>query len=117
MLEERRIRREEAFDSGPSGPGGLFGDCGPGGIVTVSHGLHTEQLPVGNMSLPGGANQWKDNRVDYFFAHTDELMAIGSAAMAFGAGQGDQTNPSTDGGNLVSKVKAYEHSGGQKVCP
>jgi len=75
------------------------------------------QLPVGNMSLPDVATAWHDNRVDYFFAHTGALAASHGAAMAFGAGDGNQTTPSTDGGNLVAKTQAYAASGGQAPCP
>jgi hypothetical protein len=75
------------------------------------------QLPVGNMSLPNVATQWKDNRVDYFFGHTQELAAAHIAAFAFGAGAGDQTTPETDNGNLIAKTKAYAQAGGQKLCP
>jgi len=76
------------------------------------------QVPVGNMSLPGGANHWKDNRLDYFFAHWDEVAASHGVGAAFGAGQGDQTNPETDGGNLVTKTKAYYGTSGKPVvCP
>ncbi len=84
---------------------------------SVNRPLVWWQLPVGNMSLPGGPNKWKDNRVDYYMAHMDEIAAAHGAAVAFGAGQGDQTNPSTDGGNLVSKVNAYKSGGGQAACP
>jgi hypothetical protein len=76
------------------------------------------QVPVGNMSLPGGQNQWKDNRVDYFFAHMDELAGSHAAGVAYGAGDGNQTNPSTDGGDLVSKTQSYAAQGGQPpTCP
>ncbi len=75
------------------------------------------QLPVGNMSLPNKTNAWQDNRVDYFFAHPDELAADHVVGFAFGAGAGDQTTPESDGGNLISKVKAYAQAGGQKLCP
>ena len=74
------------------------------------------QLPVGNMSLPNVSTAWHDNRVDYFFAHTAELAASHGAAMAFGAGDGNQTTPSTDGGNLVAKTQAYAAQGGQAAC-
>lgn len=77
------------------------------------------QLPVGNMSLPNVTNQWKDNRVEYFFSHTAELAASHAVGIAFGAGAGGQTTPSTDNGLLVSKVKAYGAlpGGGQALCP
>lgn len=75
------------------------------------------QVPVGNMSLPDSTNAWKDNRVDYLLAHMDEVAAAHGAAVLFGAGEGAQTTPETDGANLVSKVKAYAASGGQPPCP
>jgi hypothetical protein len=75
------------------------------------------QLPVGNMSLPNQTNAWKDNRVDYFFAHTGELAATHMVGFAFGAGAGGQTTPETDNGNLVAKTNAYRQAGGQKLCP
>ncbi len=75
------------------------------------------QLPVGNMSLANTNNAWHDNRVDYFFAHPDELAAAHMVGMAFGAGAGGQTTPETDNGNLIAKTKSYVASGGQKLCP
>lgn len=75
------------------------------------------QMPLGNMSLPGGADHWKDNRLDYFFAHMDEVAAAHGFGIAFGAGAGGQTTPSTDGGNLIAKMNAYVSGGGQNPCP
>jgi hypothetical protein len=76
------------------------------------------QLPVGNMSLPNTTNQWHDNRVDYFFSHTQQVAQAHGIGFAFGAGAGGQTTPSTDNGNLVAKVKAYAQAGGQApACP
>ncbi|HEX5746099.1 MAG TPA: hypothetical protein VFZ09_07635 [Archangium sp.] len=75
------------------------------------------QLPVGNMSLPGTWEQWRDNRLDYFFDHPDQVAAAHGFGMVFGAGMEGQTNPSTDGGNFVRRSKAYFSSGGQPVCP
>ncbi|QSQ22944.1 hypothetical protein JY651_48965 [Pyxidicoccus parkwayensis] len=75
------------------------------------------QLPVGNMALPNSGNKWKDNRVDYFFAHTAELAAAHSVGFAFGAGIDGTTTPESDNGNLVNRVKAYKQAGGQKLCP
>ena len=75
------------------------------------------QLPLGNMSLPDVANQWQDNRMDYFFAHPDEVAKTNTFAMVFGAGESHQTSPSTDGGNLVRKVLQFVPSRAQFVCP
>lgn len=74
------------------------------------------QLPLGNMSLPDTVNHWQDNRVDYFFAHAAEVAATNSFGMLFGSGQSQQTNPSTDGGNFVSRVQGYVAAGGELLC-
>jgi hypothetical protein len=75
------------------------------------------QLPVGNMSLPNRTNAWRDNRVDYFFANTQQVVSAHGAIIAFGAGDGAQTTPETDGNNLITKVSAYKQAGGQVACP
>lgn len=74
------------------------------------------QVPVGNMAQANTNEHWKDNRVDYFFAHVDEIAAAHGVAMAFGSGATGQTTPSTDGGNLIAKVKAYATGGGTPLC-
>ncbi|WP_426754947.1 hypothetical protein [Myxococcus sp. Y35] len=74
------------------------------------------QLPVGHMALPNTDMRWRDNRVDYFFSHLDEVAAAHSLGFSFGAGEGRQTTPETDNGNLVSRVRAYASSGGQAPC-
>jgi hypothetical protein len=65
------------------------------------------QVPVGNMSLDDTQNRWRDNRLDYFFDHMDELAASHGAGIAFGAGDGNQTYPGSDDGHLASRVSAY----------
>ena len=75
------------------------------------------QIPLGNANQNNTTNHWKDNRVDYFFAHPDELAAAHAIGAAFGAGDGNQTLPETDGGNLVAKMKAYVAAGGQALTP
>ncbi len=50
MLERTRPRRQES----PAPTGGALCDIfsdDDSGLVTVSHGLHTEQLPVGNLTI------------------------------------------------------------------
>jgi hypothetical protein len=75
------------------------------------------QNPLGNANQSNVTNHWKDNRVDYFFAHMDELAAAHVIGAAFGAGNNAQTTPSTDGGNFIAKVQSYVSSGGQALCP
>jgi hypothetical protein len=74
------------------------------------------QLPVGNMALENAENAWHDNRVDYLMSHTDEVAAAGGVLIAFGAGDGAQTTPETDGGNLIAKVNAYAETA-DDLCP
>jgi hypothetical protein len=88
------------------------------------------QTPVGNSLQNNTSMHYKDNRVDYFFggsasqvesgpavtvpSHWSELAAAHIIGAAFGAGG---TTPDTDGGNLMTKTKAYIASGGQPLCP
>lgn len=65
------------------------------------------QVPVGNMSLPNTKQAWRDNCVDYLMTHLDEVQAAHGLGVAFGAGDGNTTTPETDGGHLISLVKAY----------
>lgn len=74
------------------------------------------QIPLGNMMQNDTPNHWKDNRVDYYFAHMDEVAAAHSIGVLYGAGAGDQTTPESDGGYFASKVKAYA-AAPQKLCP
>jgi hypothetical protein len=74
------------------------------------------QVPVGNMALNNTDTHWQDNRVDYFFAHPDEIAAAHGVGMAFGSGATGQTTPSTDNGNLIARTKAYSQAGGQVLC-
>ena len=75
------------------------------------------QIPVGNMTLDNTKTHYKDNRLDYFLAHMDEVVAAHIVGLFFGAGADGPTTPETDGGNFVSKTSAYRSTGGAKVCP
>jgi hypothetical protein len=70
------------------------------------------QIPVGNMAQNNTLNHYKDDKVDWFFAHMDQVANAHIAGLLFGAGQGEQTSIETDGGNLISKTIAYHNSGG-----
>jgi hypothetical protein len=76
------------------------------------------QTPLGNASQNDTTNHWKDNRVAYFFSHMSELAAAHAIGVAYGAGDGAQTTPESDGGYFVSQAKAYYASagGGQALC-
>ena len=75
------------------------------------------QVPVGNMAMGNAGQQWKDNRVDYLFAHMNEVAAAHGAGVFFGAGDGAQTTPETDGGHLVAKAAAYAAGGSKPASP
>ncbi len=75
------------------------------------------QIPVGNMSLDNTNLHYKDNRLDYFYAHMDEVVAAHIVGLYFGAGATGPTTPETDGGNFVAKTTAYRSVGGAKICP
>jgi hypothetical protein len=70
------------------------------------------QIPVGNMAQNNTPNHYKDDKVDWFFAHMDQVANAHVAALLFGAGWTEQTTPETDGGNLIRKTIAYHDSGG-----
>jgi hypothetical protein len=74
------------------------------------------QVPVGNMGLSNTTNAWKDNKVDYFFAHPDRVTANGAIGMAFGSGASGQTTPETDNDNLVGWASALKEAGSQQLC-
>ena len=74
------------------------------------------QTPLGNAAQTNVTNHYKDNRVDYFFANMSELAAAHAIGAAFGAGAALLTTAENDGGNFVSKAKAYFASGGQSYC-
>jgi len=78
------------------------------------------QTPIGNAAQTNVPDHWKDNRVDYFFAHTGELVAAHVIGIFFGTGAAPSehaTLPETDGDNLINKVRAYTAAGGQPACP
>lgn len=75
------------------------------------------QIPVGNMNLDNTTDHYQDNRLDYFFAHMDEVVDAHIVGLFFGAGAGGMTTPETDGGNFVAKTTAYRNAGGAKLSP
>lgn len=75
------------------------------------------QIPVGNAMGNDTCDHYKDNRVDYLFAHTADVVAANIALLSFGAGAGCNTTPSTDGGNLAAKTSSLSMGGGQRACP
>ncbi len=66
------------------------------------------QLPLGVPSdVPGTARKYRDNRVRYLFEHTREFVAAGGVGAAFGPGGKNQTDITTDDGQLARYVTEY----------
>lgn len=67
------------------------------------------QVPLGVPSdVPGGTpKHYRDNRVRYFFEHTNELDEAGGFGAAFGVGAPNQTDITTDGGQFARAVTRY----------
>lgn len=74
------------------------------------------QIPLGNSAQTNTANHWKDNRVEWLFAHLSDVSQASVVALLFGAGQSDQTEPETDGGLLSSKTISYRSGSGTALC-
>ncbi|KUO06976.1 lectin [Streptomyces sp. DSM 15324] len=70
------------------------------------------QIPVGNMAGNNTPGHFKDDKVDWFFGHMDQVANAHIAGLLFGAGWSEQTTPESDGGNLIRKTIAYYNSGG-----
>ena len=70
------------------------------------------QIPVGNMAQNNTLGHYKDDKVDWLFAHMDQVANAHIAGLLFGPGQQEQTTVESDGGNLINKTIAYRNSGG-----
>ncbi|MEW1910015.1 RICIN domain-containing protein [Kitasatospora sp. NPDC085895] len=70
------------------------------------------QVPLGNMAQNNTPGHYKDDKVDWFFSHLDQVADAHVGGLLFGAGWSEQTTPETDGGNLINKTIAYHNSGG-----
>lgn len=70
------------------------------------------QLPFGVPSTtPGGTpGHYRDNRVDYMFAHFSEYVAAGGVGAVWGTGDSGQTDWTTDNGEYQTAVTAYFNS-------
>jgi hypothetical protein len=68
------------------------------------------QTPEGVPSTtPGGTPMhYRDNRVNYFLTHPAELTAVGGLGVVFGNGAPNQTDITTDGGQMATLDAAYQ---------
>lgn len=67
------------------------------------------QIPFGAPSTtPGGTpGHYRDNRVDYIFAHVGEYVAAGGVGAVWGTGDSGQTDWTTDNGEFQGALTAY----------
>lgn len=70
------------------------------------------QIPLGNMNQNNTYQHYKDNRVDWLFSHINDVAASHVVGLFFGSGDTPQTNPETDGNNLINKTTSNWQSGG-----
>jgi len=82
------------------------------------------QVPYGHVGLENMCDmsvmppygRWEDNRVAYVFDHPERFAAAGSLGVAFGAGEGCQTTPTTDDGYFVGRAAGYYALGAGRPC-
>jgi hypothetical protein len=74
------------------------------------------QVPYGHSGGDDTCHHYRDNRVDYFFAHPDEFAAGGALGIAFGAGEGCQTTPEYDGGHFLEHAAAWYAGARPPLC-
>lgn len=79
---------------------------------TIGKPMIIWQIPLGNMAMNNTFQHYKDNKVDYFFSRMNDVANAHVVALLFGPGDYPQTNPETDGGNLIRKTNSYWKSGG-----
>ena len=67
------------------------------------------QTPLGAPSAtPGGTpNHYRDNRAHYFLTHPAEVVAAGGLGIVFGAGASNETDITTDNGQMKTLSTAY----------
>ncbi|HJZ85423.1 MAG TPA: hypothetical protein VKN99_09650, partial [Polyangia bacterium] len=75
------------------------------------------QIPLGNLALNNTPNHYQDNRLDYFFDHPLEFAQKNAIGIVFGAGAGNCTTASTDGGHFVMRAQSYFQAGPIPICP
>jgi hypothetical protein len=73
------------------------------------------QIPVGNWNQNNTNNHWQDNHVDYIFNNMEKVADAHIVGVFFGAGEGEQTSPETDGGYLIWKAQELHKKGGVSI--
>ncbi len=74
------------------------------------------QVPYGHPGLDDVCDRYRDNRVDYFFAHPMAFANAGSLGIAFGAGAPCMTTAETDGGNFLGLAADYFNGDRPPLC-
>ena len=70
------------------------------------------QIPLGNENQGNVKDHWKDQKVQLLFDHMEDLANAHVVALQFGAGWGEQTSTSTDGGYFLKYAQDYYKKGG-----
>jgi hypothetical protein len=68
------------------------------------------QIPLGNQYFQTENNSdghYQDNRVEYFFAHPQELVDVGVIALLFGRGNGGSTTYTDDKGDGITNPASF----------
>lgn len=66
------------------------------------------QMPLGVPNGSAGtASHYRDNRVQYTFAHPEQFVAAGGIGAVFGTGAKNQTTVETDGGQFKKALAGY----------
>jgi len=65
------------------------------------------RLPVGNRDLENTCQRYQDNRIDYAFTHSRDLVDTGVRAIVVNGGGECRTSPLTDDGNVQAKTTVY----------
>ncbi|MDD2828319.1 MAG: hypothetical protein PHW18_01955 [Sulfuricurvum sp.] len=73
------------------------------------------QIPLGNMDQNNTYQHYKDNRVDWLFSHINDVASSHVVGLFFGSGDTPQTNPETDGNNLINKTILNWQKGGTPI--
>jgi hypothetical protein len=76
--------------------------------TTTGKGLFWWQMPLGVPSGSSGyASHYRDNRVQWLFAHPKEFADAGGAAIVFGVGAPNQTTAKTDNNQFKNAATNY----------
>ena len=83
--------------------------------ATTGRNVVVWQIPVGNQvyrSVDNSDDHYQDNRMEYFFAHVDELVDVGVVALLFGRGNDGSTSQTDEHEDAVTNPASFCSSDG-----